>query len=110
MCGENGSGLIKQLQRPGSPPRVRGKQHFTPEAWRQVGITPACAGKTIFRRKARNAGGDHPRVCGENESRREIKKATEGSPPRVRGKREVLLGKAIVGGITPACAGKTAEY
>ena len=46
-------------------------------------------------------------MCGENEPRREIKKATEGSPPRVRGKPSCKAFSVERIRITPACAGKT---
>ena len=53
-----------------------------------LGITPACAGKTL--------------------KRREQLTAREGSPPRVREKLSARVTKAEKKRITPACAGKTA--
>ena len=73
-------------------------------------ITPACAGKT----RSINDDGlfeqDHPRVCGKNFQIRMLKIAREGSPPRVREKRDLLTYKLEGWGITPACAGKTCNW
>ena len=49
----------------GSPPRVRGKGAVLPVYPHQVGITPACAGKSSRLRWHGMRDGDHPRVCGE---------------------------------------------
>ena len=70
-------------------------------------ITPACAGKS--RRALRCGRGcrDHPRVRGEKAAPVRKTGMFMGSPPRARGK--VVAGKLgeYVGGITPACAGKS---
>ena len=50
---------------------------------------------------------DHPRVCGENSDRINMKEDEGGSPPRVRGKLKKLKITLDGRGITPACAGKT---
>ena len=70
----------------GSPPRVRGKLVTELEAFPSIGITPACAGKTAANYTYRGGIWDHPRVCGENNAAGDALYATEGSPPRVRGK------------------------
>ena len=89
------------------PPRVRGKHTFyePPAAWK--GITPACAGKTFRVQNRRCWCRDHPRVCGENTLRIYDRLPKEGSPPRVRGKQEVLFLSGTDERITPARAGKT---
>ena len=49
----------------------------------------------------------HPRVCGENLPLFCLEGACCGSSPRVRGKRVVGVVHSRVGGLIPACAGKT---
>ena len=50
VCGENWIIARKVTIRPGSPPRVRGKLFCLTPTSPQIGITPACAGKTWKRR------------------------------------------------------------
>ena len=65
VCGEKGSLSVRQHRGRGSPPRVRGKDCHGVRGVVVFGITPACAGKSLF--ECLEAGGaeDHPRVCGE---------------------------------------------
>ena len=91
----------------GSPPRVREKQSEYYRMREQAGITPACAGKTGFRRFESVTGWDHPRVCGKNYDNSLDTTWKTGSPPRVREKRKYYDGCCSYFGITPACAGKT---
>ena len=72
-----------------------------------LGITPACAGKSAMLDFLPLRLRDHPRVCGEKELRKVTTLMGMGSPPRVRGKEELL--QFVIGhtGITPACAGKS---
>ena len=70
------------------------------------GITPACAGKSNMKITLSFNQRDHPRVCGEKQTRLFQILQSQGSPPRVRGK-DIL--EFIPDGdirITPACAGK----
>ena len=55
------------------------------------------------------AGRDHPRRCGENGTVTEWTEGEMGSPPQVRGKRNITSTTAGTNGITPAGAGKTAQ-
>ena len=92
------------------------------------GITPACAGKRPSRRTPCWCGRNHPRMRGEESSRRAALTFLGESPPHARGRafgqRGQLLdgqesppharGRAIdsfadvvQAGITPACAGKS---
>ena len=88
MCGENTLELLKHAYMPGSPPHVRGKHAYRSHYLAPYRITPACAGKTLRFVADFLVFGDHPRMCGENQS-----------PCHCHGS---------VSGITPACAGKTA--
>ena len=53
--------------------------------------------------------GAHPRVCGENDQAGGGVTAPPGSSPRVRGKRGAGEFAVAVGGLIPACAGKTSS-
>ena len=107
MCGENSYLPIALLDNAGSPPRVRGKQHSRANTAGNGRITPACAGKTAWKKPGFLGRRDHPRVCGENPSVLAAVPTSSGSPPRVRGKRGNDDGKDNTVRITPACAGKT---
>ena len=48
-------------------------------------------------------------MCGENVTASPCFELLIGSPPRVRGKRRKRLQQLTTLGITPACAGKTAD-
>ena len=74
----------------GSPPRVRGKDIDITQIVVAVRITPACAGKSADCVIVFASGEDHPRVCGEKQSLRDTFPSPKGSPPRVRGKVDLL--------------------
>ena len=108
VCGEKAAFSSSALLGAGSPPRVRGKASALSLLVAQRGITPACAGKSIFGIATRHALKDHPRVCGEKRWIRFNWTPRRGSPPRVRGKAPTAdLDRQCVGRITPACAGKS---
>ena len=91
----------------GSPPRMRERRLFNPRFNSRFGITPAHAGKTLSGKLTSSWNEDHPRACGKDQGSVCQRLPRWGSPPRVR---ERLVGNAVVaglGGITPACAGKT---
>ena len=90
----------------GSPPRMRGKAKEEPYRPCHPGITPACAGKSVYLAVYAMFFQDHPRMCGEKSDRWIFAHHAAGSPPHVRGK-GVSFGSIRGGfGITPACAGK----
>ena len=96
-----------KIVRPGSPPRMRGKQLVFDTPSRAMGITPAHAGKTGLRGGSACTRWDHPRACGENTSTFIQLLSMMGSPPRMRGKLVFCRSVPICPGITPAHAGKT---
>ncbi len=107
VCGEQTGAIHSTSHHPGSPPRVRGTAAVTPALYLVTGITPACAGNRESPDGGLCHGGDHPRVCGEQERVNRFSVRCHGSPPRVRG-------TAFQGGdndgltrITPACAGNS---
>ena len=71
------------------------------------GITPAHAGKTQPELTDEWVAKDHPRACGENATYSIFQPDIEGSPPRMRGKLNMVMRFGVVTGITPAHAGKT---
>ena len=110
VCGEKTSVQVMVEQPKGSPPRVRGKDTAVQREPFLAGITPARAGKRKTREWILSACRDHPRVCGEKWCTDLGDGCDWGSPPHMRGK--VSAGKILLhdGGITPACAGKRADY
>ena len=94
---------------PGSSPRVRGKQTRHSRGRLQVGLIPACAGKTSDPPISPLSHRAHPRVCGENAIARAAGPGFEGSSPRVRGKHRFGVGIRTERGLIPACAGKTSR-
>ena len=108
MCGEKPSNERSAFIRKGSPPRVRGKVLVCKIFQMANGITPACAGKRTGTSRPVRFTADHPRVCGEKPPPTKKSCRSKGSPPRVRGKVGVLFLRAVITGITPACAGKRA--
>ena len=65
MCGEKASNVVKIVWSRGSPPRMRGKEVGVSGDGLQLGITPACAGKSPFLQQDKTPNWDHPRMCGE---------------------------------------------
>ena len=106
-CGENRNPLRRVGNKNGSPPRMRGKPSREEVTFFFPRITPADAGKTIKDKKGCYSQQDHPRGCGENLYLQTYRQGRKGSPPRMRGKRSVLIMLMSMRGITPADAGKT---
>ena len=107
MCGEKRQGNMNKEVKVGSPPRMRGKVIGGFGVLVQIGITPACAGKSALCVNGGARSRDHPRMCGEKTAREFITYLIQGSPPRMRG-REGQPGRVERGtGITPAYAGKS---
>ena len=65
-CGENRAYHVNPFGLYGSPPRMRGKRAICSKVIKVFRITPADAGKTIFRKLNERTNQDHPRGCGEN--------------------------------------------
>ena len=107
VCGENAAGVYLMYRRRGSSPRVRGKRAGGGARGGACGLIPACAGKTLRSWWTCTTRTAHPRVCGENLDADLESVSPQGSSPRVRGKREVVIPASLVPGLIPACAGKT---
>ena len=106
-CGEKMMKAGSNCAMLGSPPRMRGKVGNRPGGQLPVGITPACAGKSLPLRHSTVTGRDHPRMCGEKAIRDCVMKTVKGSPPHVRGKAEQCNRRNNQPGITPTYAGKS---
>ena len=88
---------------------MRGKAVGVAVAPVVTGITPAYAGKRASQLCAGLAPRDHPRVCGEKAYSLVMSGSLWGSPPRMRGKAELVHQTEGKVGITPACAGKSSH-
>ena len=73
-------------------------------------ITPAYAGKSMYRTTETLCCKDHPRVCGEKKDNPDEWSEVQGSPPRMRGKGVKQSNCRIRMGITPAYAGKSFSF
>ena len=106
VCGEKRFGTWLKCASLGSPPHMRGKDEQKAGTRRQVGITPAYAGKSPPWRSCSQRRWDHPRVCGEKSVHPLASHVRMGSPPHMRGKAAHTGGRQRAAGITPAYAGK----
>ena len=107
VCGEKTMRFIIASTVSGSPPRMRGKVSAGKILLHDGGITPACAGKSLWCAQGQAQERDHPRVCEEKNFLLLMTSRRSGSPPRVRGKVDALSDIIQDYGITPACAGKS---
>ena len=109
MRGEDGFFGEAGIAAEGSPPHARGRRPPAQRRRRAKRITPACAGKTRRSPPFWGNGQDHPRMRGEDNRLILADLDVVGSPPHARGRpsNEEAFGAGI--GITPACAGKTAQ-
>ena len=106
MCGEKDVTLLDDSHEKGSPPHVRGKGIHLATVLVDHGITPACAGKSVFVCFFGAKPEDHPRMCGEKSGLFWRQTGYAGSPPHVRGKANGTPRRRYSSRITPACAGK----
>ena len=107
MRGEDSVITSNATSPSGSPPHARGRPDRNVKRHSGQGITPACAGKTIFARAIWRLSRDHPRMRGEDDFRPRDMAVEPGSPPHARGRPEMVVRGARRHRITPACAGKT---
>ena len=106
VCGEKKIANSDELAVEGSPPRMRGKVLKNRVKSGQPRITPAYAGKREAMSVDPDRIRDHPRVCGEKRLRRQCARRSKGSPPRMRGKENLMYRTDVMLRITPAYAGK----
>ena len=84
MCGKDSELDEINIKIRGSPPLAREGQMLTVSLCALIGITPACAGRTMKLVYNAVKTQDHPRVCGKDSSYIEKRMRRVGSPPRVR--------------------------
>ena len=107
MRGEKGQRGYEYRFCRGSPPHARGKGRQGHEEGAGLGITPACAGKSLSLTAMWTYWKDHPRMRGEKNSFSWSRCGESGSPPHARGKVGNIYSSMNSEGITPACAGKS---
>ena len=107
--GEKNLSLRYEDMQKGSPPRGRGKVVQQPVIVVLTGITPAWAGKSCAILGVQNDPWDHPRVGGEKPREALNIWRLRGSPPRGRGKAQLVAFPLFRSRITPAWAGKSAR-
>ena len=94
----------------GTSPRMRGKQMREVNKAAGERNIPAYAGKTVGLVTIMHAGGEHPRVCGENFQVPPVAAAGSGTSPRMLGKPMRNTSPNREERNIPAYAGKTWRY
>ena len=107
ICGEKRLQSTLRGTQNGSPPHMRGKAVLKKCEVREIGITPAYAGKSWMLWRCWRLRRDHPRICGEKFLMSVAHPFRLGSPPHMRGKAMLSPRGARFVGITPAYAGKS---
>ena len=105
VCGEQRATRARQLELPGSSPRVRGTDCFRGRFLIHRRFIPACAGNRSSGACAVRPVTVHPRVCGEQPAWVITAAAYAGSSPRVRGTGYPGYRKSHRARFIPACAG-----
>ncbi len=105
--GEHGphSGTVQPIQ--GPSPRARGALRHEQQVDPRPGTIPASAESAGRRNRARRAGRDHPRGCGEHQQQLEQVVTQRGPPPLVRGAHRPDERLRVGRGTIPAGAGRT---
>ena len=107
VCGEKLMAAEQLGRTAGSPPHVRGKVGQLENHKMVVGITPACAGKSLIESCGNAGKKGHPRACGEKYRENTEAMRVQGSPPHMRGKVYQGVMHNLTPRITPAYAGKS---
>ena len=107
VCGEQRTAPDAMKFTSGSSPRVRGTGVVVVAVHGVSRFIPACAGNSALATLLMRDPSVHPRVCGEQESRKSSRFETDGSSPRVRG---TVGSRPVVDHVArfiPACAGNS---
>ena len=89
---------------------MRGKVNFVQSQAKPDRITPAYAGKSQLSTASSTCNQDHPRLCGEKCPALYTPERIAGSPPPMRGKECQEEKRIAWNRITPAYAGKRAQF
>ena len=106
-CGADLLGGSRSLRLWGSSPRVRGRHLKREILVGAFGLIPAGAGQTPPAKPSRSWPRAHPRGCGADTGQRLWAQFTQGSSPRVRGRRRRVGRCRRRRGLIPAGAGQT---
>ena len=106
-CGEHDLRDRERGSGRGSSPRMRGARSGIVNAVSSGRIIPADAGSTSPTTGTARLKRDHPRGCGEHQSRLRRLSSQAGSSPRMRGAHYRCAERAWRLGIIPADAGST---
>ena len=107
MRGEDPVRMFEFAALKGSPPHARGRLYEGTLRLGNLGITPACAGKTLPAPISTAGTTDHPRMRGEDCTDVRTLPPACGSPPHARGRQVRRCFRPDASRLTPACAGKT---
>ena len=107
MRGEDVGLLCLLRAGDGSPPIARGRPIAQLFLLSSLGLTPACAGKTVTIDLVNPPDKAHPRLRGEDLALIAFERLGLGSPPLARGRRVEVVDLDALIRLTPACAGKT---
>ena len=107
VCGEDPAKMPFKDFTAETPPRMRGRRFIISPTRDHKRNTPAYAGKTLKKCPAPGRGWKHPRVCGEDLQRPPWALCQVETPPRMRGRLNLLRERGDGLGNTPAYAGKT---
>ncbi len=105
--GEDIVGMFVAAGTVGPSPHARGRLGVESDLGAADRTTPARAGKTRPRRRARPVCSDHPRTRGEDSVIRKSVRVSGGPPPHARGRPTGTEQDSSRSGTTPARAGKT---
>ena len=108
LRGEQAVNVCCAVVEAGSPPLARGTVLIHICNFRQLRITPACAGNSGVQCNQIADAGDHPRLRGEQTVFSALCRRKMGSPPLARGTVGGGCASVAESGITPACAGNSA--
>jgi hypothetical protein len=86
VCGGDATDAMRQAERDGRSPRVRGRPWPRAGTGRSTGSIPACAGETLGPDNGTGENGVDPRVCGGDYLPAFSLSTTLGRSPRVRGR------------------------
>ncbi len=106
LCGEKEFSFAASVLSAGSPPPMRGKGVAADTMIDVTRITPAYAGKRLYKLHTIFLYRDHPRLCGEKRTAGRLENQYSGSPPPMRGKGIFFRSISAFSRITPAYAGK----